>query len=123
MMQQLQDLHSKIRREDGDLLFNYKVRRHTFKAKKLSVYFVEKLMKRMRIPEATVAKCIKAPLATIAKVLAHVHKMVQGKLPYTRLADLRTILCEDLKIIPDKIKDPFVFNDVKGYIERHVRHK
>jgi len=82
---------------------------------------VEKLLKKMNIPQLTIDKCLKVPLSQFAKVLELTHKMVSGKVKYERLADLKTLICDDLKIIPAKLKDAKVMADVKGYIERHVK--
>lgn len=120
--QHIKNLNSRIRRSDGDLLFNYKVHRRPYKKRDLSLYFVERLLYKLQIQKGIIDKCIKAPLSSISKILELTHLMVKGKTSYMRLAELKTLLCEELRVIPQKLNDPFIFNDVRGYIERHVKN-
>lgn len=119
--QHIQNLHARLRKDDGDLLFHYPEKKNAFKNKKLTVFFVERLLYKFRLPTGIVQKCAKAPHPVVAQVMDLVHKIVVGKLPYSKLADLKGLLCEELSVIPVKLKDAVIFNDVKGYIERHVR--
>jgi hypothetical protein len=106
---------------DHPLLYNYRVKRETFKNRKLTKHFVEVLLRKMEIPEETVARCTKVPLKVYAKILDITHLIVNGKAGYGKLGDLRELMCDDLKVIPERLKDLKIFNDVRNYLNRHVK--
>jgi hypothetical protein len=106
---------------DHPMLRNYKMKREAFKDKKLTKHFVEALLKKLEIPEQTIGRCLKVPLTTYAKILDLVHLIVNGKIGLGRLGDLRELLCDELKVIPNRLKDPKIMNDIKNYLTRHIK--
>ncbi len=110
-----------MRNGDGQLLFNFNLNKsHTMK-KDLTWYFVNKLLEKLQVADGTRMKCMKAPMASLVKVLELAHLMVNKKAPYSRLAEIKGYLCDELRIIPQRLSNPAVFNDIKQYIERHVK--
>jgi hypothetical protein len=108
-------------RTDHPMLYNYRIKRETFKDKKLTKHFIEVLLKKLEIPQEAIARCIKVPLAVFSKVLNISHLIVNGKAGFGKLGELRTLMCDDLKVIPLRLKDPKIFNDVRNYLNRHVK--
>jgi hypothetical protein len=106
---------------DHGILYDHKVRRHTFKNKKLTKFFIKKLLIKLEIPEQTADKCVKVPAATYAKILDLFHKIVNGKFGFGKLGDLRTLLCDDLRVIPSRLEDPKIFNDVRNFLNEHIK--
>jgi len=102
------------------ILDNYRVKREAFKNKKLSIHFVKILLIKLEIPEMTIDKCIKVPLSTIAKILDITHLIVNGKAGFGKLSELRGLMCDELKVIPERLGDPKIFNDVRNYLNKHV---
>jgi len=119
--QHIKTLHTNMRKGDGELLFNCDVEKSHTKKKDLTVHFVTKLLEKLQIPDGTIMKCMKAPMASLVKVLDLTHQMVIKKAPYSRLAEIKGYLCDELRIIPQRLSNPAVLNDVKQYIERHVK--
>jgi hypothetical protein len=119
--QHIKNLHSNIRGGDGELLFNFNVNKRHTKKKDLTVHFVTKLLEKLQIDEGTIMKCMKAPMASLAKVLELTHLIVIKKAPITRLAEIKRCFCDELRVIPQRLSNPAVLNDVKEYIERHVK--
>ena len=107
-------------KDESSMLHQYNVRRDTFKNKKLSKYFVEKLLKKLEIDEELIRKCIQVPLSSLAKVIEISHRIVSGKEELGQLISIKDLLCEELKIIPTKLKNPKIFNNVKNYLNTHV---
>lgn len=103
------------------MLRNYKIKREAFKDKKLTKHFVEALLKKLEIPEVTINRCLKVPLSTYAKILDLGHLIVNGKIGLARLGDLRKLLCDELKVIPGRLRDPRILNEVKNYLNRHIK--
>jgi len=118
--QKINNLHSKIRQDDGHLLFDYSEKKHTFKNKNLTKFYVRKLLDKLRINKSVIEKCLKSPLSNLAKVLELSHRIAKGKLSYDSLIQLKDLLGDDLKIISSQLKNPIIFQDVKGFIERHI---
>jgi len=48
---------------DHYTLYNYRIKRETFKDKKLTKHFVEVLLRKMEIPEETIKRCTKVHLS------------------------------------------------------------
>lgn len=103
------------------MLYNYRVKRETFKDKKLTKHFVEALLKKLEIPPETISRCLKVPLSVYAKVLDIAHLIVNGRAGFGKLGELRGLMCDDLKVIPTRLKDPKIFNDIRNYLSRHVK--
>lgn len=121
MALKISELESGEMGHDHPMLRNYKMKRETFKDKKLTKHFVEALLKKLEIPEQTISRCLKVPLSTYSKILDITHLIVNGKIGLGRLGDLRELLCDDLKVIPGRLKDPKILNDVQNYLRRHIK--
>ena len=107
---------------DHGLLYNYRVKRETFKDKNLTKHFVEGLLKKLEIPQETIKKCTKVPLSVFAKVLDIAHLIVNGKAGFGKLGELRGLMCDDLKVIPSRLSDTKIFNDVRNYLNRQIKN-
>jgi hypothetical protein len=109
--------------EDTALFYSNQVKKTAFKKKKLTKYFVEKLLVKLQINGNVIQKCMKAPLSAFAKIMKLSHDIVTGKAGFGQLSTLSTILCDDLKIIPEKLNDSAIFNDVRNYMNNHIQNK
>ena len=110
-----------MRSTDHGMLYNYRVKRETFKDKKLTKHFVEVLLRKLEIPQETIQRCIKVPLSVYAKILDITHMIVNGKAGFGKLGELRGLMCDDLKVIPSRLGDTKIFNDVRNYLNTHIR--
>jgi len=106
---------------DHGPLDNYRVKRETFKNKKLTKHFVKLLLQKFELPEGIIEKCLKVPLSVYSKVLDISHAIVNGKAGFGKLADLRALMCDELKVIPDRLNDVKIFNDIRNYLYKHVK--
>lgn len=102
------------------MLYDNQMKKEAFKKQKLTKYFVEKLLEKFQIGAVAIAKCLKAPLSTFAKILTLSHEIVNGKKGFGQLSVLSTWLCDELKVIPEKLNDSIIFNDVKKYMNSHI---
>ena len=113
---------SNFLKTDHPLLYDSLMKKKTFKQKKLSKYFVKKLLKKLEIDQETIDKCLKAPLSSFAKILTLSHEIVNGKKGFGELSVLSNWLCDDLRIIPEKLNDSTIFNDVRNYMNSHIKN-
>ena len=107
----------------NSILNDIHMKKEPFRKKKLTKYFVKKLLQKLRINGPTIKKCLKAPLGTYAKILKLAHEIGNGKAGFGQLSQLGKWLCEDLKVIPEKLNDSSIFNDVRNYVNSHVHKK
>lgn len=105
------------------ILTDFRMQKQAFKKKKLTKFFVEKLLQKLQIDRPIIQKCIKAPLSTFAKILKLTHDIVNGKAGFGQLSVLGEWLCEDLKVIPEKLNDSTIFNDVRNYLNTHIKNE
>jgi len=106
---------------DDPLLHDAKVRRETFKNRKLTRHFLEVLLQKMGIPDSIVQKCLKIPMAHYGQVMDLTNKIASGKYGVYKLKDLKTIMCKELDIIPAKLKDISIAKEVYVYLKLHVK--
>ena len=120
-------LNSLVQRANGEdenaLLHSNSIKKSIFRKKKLTKFFVEKLLLKLQITPSIVTKCVKAPLSTYAKILQLSHDIVKGKAGFGQLSILSNWLCEDLKIIPEKLNDSGIFNDVRNFLNNYIAKK
>jgi len=105
------------------ILHNYRLQTDVFKNKKLSRHFVKVLLETLEIPQNHIDNCLKAPLAIYSKILDITHKIVNGQADFSKLGDLKGLMCDDLKVIPSRLKDPVIFNAVKNYLNEHIEFR
>lgn len=117
----INDIESKGVENSGHILHDYNMRKDTFKHKKLARKYIEELLTKLEIPNNTIAQCLKAPVSAYGKVMNISHLIVNGKLGYGKLADLRDLLCDELKVIPERLRDPKIFNNVRNFMNQHVK--
>lgn len=119
MEEKIKDFHEKLF-TDHPLLYAKKLKGKLDKNKKLTFYFVKKLIVRLGYSEDIADKCSQAPFGVLAKTMELCHKIVSGEKEMELLNNLRFWLCPELKDIGKKLSDPEVFKDVKAYLNRHV---
>jgi len=111
---------SSAKKQDHGMLDDYRMNRDIWRNRKLSRHFVKTLLQKLDIPQSHIDKCLKVPLAVYSKVLVLIHNIVNGKAGYGKLAELRKLMCDDLKIIPKRMKDALVFKDVRNFMNKHI---
>lgn len=120
----LNSIIAKARKGNGNsILHDIKMKKEPFKKKKLTKYFVKKLLQKFQIKSPIIKKCLKAPLSTYAKILKLAHEIGNGKSGFGQFVVLGKWLCEELKIIPEKLNDSSIFNDVRSYVNSYIHKK
>jgi len=109
--------------KDVKIILNY-ITKNTnlmlLKIKKLSRYFVERLLKKFELTEAQINRCLKVSTKVLAQVLELLHSIVKGKNKINKLELLKKMLCDELKVIHKKLMNAKILKDVKFYLKRHI---
>jgi hypothetical protein len=108
-------------KNDDPMMHNIRMRRDTFKDKKLTKHFIEKLLKKMEVPSDVVARCLKIPAKHYAIIMNLINQIVNGKYKLDKLKDLKDLMCPELKMIPQKLKDAKIVDHIKLYLKLHVK--
>lgn len=117
-----------IKKNNGDqsdtaLFFSSSMKKDAFAKSKLTKYYVRKLLEKLQIGAGVIEKCMKAPLSAFAKVMKLSHSIVIGAAGYGELVTMSKLLCEELKVIPEKLTDSSIYNEVRNYMNNHIENK
>jgi hypothetical protein len=91
------------------------------KEKRMSRYFVRRLIKTLDFNDFLAKKCVElATQSSLSFALDLSYNILTGKNKINDLVRLKDLLCAELKYIPDKLKNKVILNKVKDFIKSHM---
>jgi len=90
------------------------------KNKKLTGYFIGRLVELFGMKGVDVDKCSQAPFGVQSKIMDLLQLIVAGKKDYHELDILGKWLCPELGTVSSQLTNSVVYNNVKDFISQHV---